>query len=111
MFKLVQPFLLQCFLSPQVDARTDVWAVGILIFHCLTGGLPFGQLGDRSLSSPSVICLQVIKKSQSQNLTERNILSLCSMETIVQQIRTARVPDIVEKSQRRASSHLRQVRY
>ena len=33
------------------------------------------------------------------------------METIVQQIRTARVPDIVEKSQRRASSHLRQVRY
>mmetsp|Transcript_57855 Transcript_57855/g.152193 ORF Transcript_57855/g.152193 Transcript_57855/m.152193 type:complete len:297 (-) Transcript_57855:22-912(-) len=28
------------------DARTDVWAVGVLIFHCLTGSLPFGKLGD-----------------------------------------------------------------
>jgi len=30
-----------------VDGRTDLWATGVMIYHCLTGAYPFGSLGAR----------------------------------------------------------------
>ena len=37
----------QCLDGERVDALTDVWAVGVLIFNCLTGAFPFGRTGQR----------------------------------------------------------------
>jgi hypothetical protein len=30
----------------QVDHRCDVWAVGILLYHCVVGAPPFGRVAD-----------------------------------------------------------------
>ena len=32
----------------QVDARTDVWAVGVMLYHCVVGAPPFGKVVDDS---------------------------------------------------------------
>ena len=36
----------QTIMGAEVGPQSDVWAVGVLIFHCMTGTLPFGRLGD-----------------------------------------------------------------
>jgi serine/threonine protein kinase len=36
----------QTIMGAEVGPQSDVWALGILIFHCITGTLPFGRLGD-----------------------------------------------------------------
>jgi serine/threonine protein kinase len=35
--------------AEQVDARTDVWSMGVLMYQCLTGGLPFASRNYNAL--------------------------------------------------------------
>ena len=37
-----------------MDARTDVWAVGVMLYHCVVGAPPFGKVADDSPHRSSV---------------------------------------------------------
>jgi serine/threonine protein kinase len=39
-----------------ISTVTDIWAVGVLIFHCITGKLPFAKLGDALVVIVNEIC-------------------------------------------------------
>jgi len=92
----------QTVMGAEVGPQADVWAVGILLFHCVTGTLPFGRLGDsievivheiRSKGVPNVIAAsqqrasaflrQVIENALKKNIDERTARWGCSVGRVL----------------------------
>lgn len=66
----------QCSQAPDIDARTDIYSLGIILFEMLVGHVPF--TGE----SPTVIMLKQMQQAPPSLSTERNDLP-AAVETVV----------------------------